>query len=389
MINSITGLRLERVKQRNVSSTLTPKKRLSLLPLSSCLLGLFLALLGCKHKVLPESYNIIGNGLSIPNQTLYLLDAYSSEILDSTFIEGGNFTFSVAKDRIRSRLVAIRQLDESQKNMTLLRFPLADSRHTFHTWFFVEEDSTMMHEFEDQETKGYNSGYYAKVGGYENSLVRQFPHFDLSDSKLHDQKFVDYGRNIEQNSHSNFLVGCLFKNRGSFSKDDLKSLFKLFSNGAKDSFYGRILSCLFDSNVHPSGFSLADERVGLLQDVDRRTINIMAFQAEEVRPFISAAPVLDSLDMLYAHDTRVLFSNISTEKNPFAWRSSLQHYRPAWPQFVVDRAYLSVLRFKYNFRRMPLVVFTDQYGRVLRRIEGYQQMRVSDYQKLINVTLED
>ncbi len=355
---------------------------------SITVLCLLLLSSGCAKKV-PDSYQIIAEGLSLPDQTIFLLDTYSSNVVDSTVIKGGHFEFNIAKDKIKSRLMGIQYFDEDRDKKALFRFPFGNSRKSFHNWFFVEDNMTKLAEFEEEDEKGANAGYYARVDkdGYENRLVREYPNLKLSDNVGYDKILADYRKRILEHNDSKFFVGCLFNNRTAFDKSDLKNVFELFSSDAKASFYGRILSAFFDADA-PSSFTLASARVGLVQDVDRRAaLNILAFRGYVMAPFLQENPYLDSLAHRYAGNELVSFSHISTEKDRLNWKASLQLYRPSWPQFVVDKTSVDFLYFKYNFRGLPLIVFTDEYGRVIRRIEGYKQARLVDYEGIIRENL--
>lgn len=316
------------------------------------------------------------------------MDTYSSNVVGSTTIEDGHFEFKLAKDKIRSGLISIRYLDEEKPD--LLGFPLAESRKSFHTWFFVEDGVTKLEEFEDIDVKGAKAGYFARVNedGYENRLVRQYPTFKLSSHTNYNQILADYKESIGNNRNSKFLVGWLFRNRKEFDVADLKKLFSLFAIDAQESFYGRILSAFFDTSMLPSSFSLANDRVGLVQDIDKRnTVNILAFRGKTAIPFLPESPYLDRLEAMYQKNEMVTLSRITTEKDPVNWRSSLQHYRPALTQLIADKTYVDFLYFKYNFRGIPLVIFTDEHGRLLKRMEGYRQAKLTDYVALINVNL--
>ncbi|WP_133639149.1 hypothetical protein [Sphingobacterium paludis] len=74
-------------------------------------------------------------------------------------------------------------------------------------------------------------------------------------------------------------------------------------------------------------------------------------------------------------------------KDIFDWKASLRYNRPAWPQYFVDKTYVDFMRVKYNFREMPLIVFTDEHGRLLRRVEGFHDENMDDYAAYIDAVL--
>lgn len=349
------------------------------------LFGCILTQVSCTKKQ-PAGYQIIGDGLSLPDQTIFFVDAYSSNVLDSTAIKSGHFDFTIAKEKVHSRILSIRYFDPEREMSALLRFPFGNNRKSFHNWFFIEDAVTRLEEFTEVDEKGVNAGYFARVsqGGYENSLVRQYPSFSLSDSEVYHEKLADYLENIVEHSNSRFLIGCLFRKRSDFSTEDLKIMFDLFSKEARGSFYGRLLSSFFDSDQHPSSFALANAYVGLVQNVDRRTeLNIFYFLGNGTPPYLQENVNLNRVAEMYSGDERVSFSHITMQKDMLDWKASLQYNRPAWPQFFVDKTHVDFLGFKYNFRGIPLIVFTDQYGRILLRIEGYHQISEADYIALI------
>ncbi|GEM_PF-1774012 len=278
--------------------------------------------------------------------------------------------------------MAIRYFDKERNAAALLNFPIGETRKVFHTWFFIEDDVTLLEEFQDPEEKGANSGYLARVSadGYENALVQQYYKFDLSKRDSYVQRLQDYEKVIAQNANSKFLVACLLRHRADFGLVDLKDLFDKFSNDAKQSFYGNILSSFLYADMHPSSLSLADLRVGLIQNADKRTVlNIIAFPTSDISPLLNRHINTDSLHDVCIGNERVTFSYITMIKDFFNWKATLQYHRSSWPEFFVDWTYVDFMRVKYNFRGDPLLVFTDQYGMLLKRVESSYYESMADY----------
>ena len=66
------------------------------------------------------------------------------------------------------------------------------------------------------------------------------------------------------------------------------------------------------------------------------------------------------------------------------WEKAMSGEKMVWPQYIVDKDKLDLIKTQFNFAAIPVVVFTDKNGIEIKKFVGYEKDQEKNYEAVIN-----
>jgi len=347
-------------------------------------------LLSCnseKEKTSPD-FIIEGNITGVPDGKIYLAESRKWKTpLDSTTIKDGKFQFNT---KINSPFLAsIHYWDSSNVKRLLYRNHTlgADSMQTSTDAFFIEPGNSTIN--------GDNSKppYLRVVAGNENELLFKNQFLDFGwvgnlDSASRLQKIAGFKKTIEQNPFSFFLLESIYRSGEQYSKLELQTIFALFNQDVRQSKEGeafkKYIAIRPDDNAPFPNLSLLTPENTTYSIFDSTAkINMLVFWASWCAPCRKEVPLLKEIETKYSNSGLKIIS-ISIDEKKEQWLKALAYEKMNWPQVHVPLAQIEDVQNQFRFITIPLIIFTDDKGREIKRFADYDPDNVSAYESLIN-----
>ena len=347
-------------------------------------------ILSCNSKKETSSsvITIKGNITGVPNGKIYLADARKWKTpIDSTTIKDGHFQF---KTKISSPFLAsIHYWDSSQVKRLLYRNHTlgADSIQTSTDAFYIEPANFII--------GGDNSKppYLRIVSGKENELLFKNQFLDFGwvgnlDSVKRLQKITSFKKTIEQNPFSFFLLESIYRSGEQYSKTELKNIFSLFNAAVQQSKEGdafkKYIAIRPDDNApFPNLSLLTPENISHSIFDSAAKINMLVFWASWCAPCRKEVPLLKEIEKKYT-STGLKIISISIDEKKEQWLKAVLYEKMNWPQVHVPLEQINDVQNQFRFITIPLIIFTDNKGREIKRFADYDPDNVSAYESLIN-----
>jgi len=341
-----------------------------------------------KKEMASSVITIEGNIAGVPDGKLYLADARKWKTpIASTNIKDGQFQF---KTKIGSPfLVAIHYWDSSRVKRLLYRNHTlgADGLQTSTDAFFVEPGNTSIN--------GDNSKppYLRIVAGKENELLfkNQFVDFGWIgnlDSIKRLEKIMSFKKTIEQNPFSFFLLESIYHSGEQYSKTELKNFLSLFNTDVQQSKEGdafkKYISIRPDDDApFPNLSLLTPENTSHFIFDTTAKINMLVFWASWCAPCRKEVPLLKEIEKKY-NGTGIKIISISIDEKKEQWLKAVAYEKMNWPQVHVPLTQIADVQNQFRFVTIPLIVFTDNKGREIKRFADYDPDNIGAYESLIN-----
>lgn len=71
------------------------------------------------------------------------------------------------------------------------------------------------------------------------------------------------------------------------------------------------------------------------------------------------------------------------DDNAEKWNTALLQEKMNWPQYIIDKDKLDLVKAQFNFSAIPLVVFTDKTGKEIMKFSGYDKEQKKQYEAII------
>jgi len=331
---------------------------------------------------------IEGNIAGVPDGKIYIADARKWKTpIDSTNIKDGQFQF---KTKINSPfLAAIHYWDSSKVKRMLYRNHTlgADSMQTSTDAFFVEPGNTSIN--------GDNSKppYLLIFAGKENELLFSNQFLDFGwvgnlDSVKRLQKIAAFKKTIQHNPFSFFLLESIYHSGEQYSKTELKSFLSLFNTDVQQSKEGvafkKYIAIRSDDNAPlPNLLLLTPENTSLSIVDTTATINMLVFWASWCTPCRKEVPLLKVIEKKY-NGTGLKIISISIDEKKDQWLKAVAYEKMNWPQVHVPLTQIADVQNQFRFITIPLIIFTNNKGREIKRFADYDPDNISAYESLIN-----
>lgn len=351
---------------------------LSTRPILIILFLVHILLSGCASP--SDSYTIQGNGfIKIPDQTIYLIDAFEHYVIDSTKIQNGDFLFEINKNQCNQKLVSIK-FNSDGKN-SLLGFPTSKG---YSTSFFMEKDITKMvlHERKD----GFKNSISAEIiDGYENKIQYQYPNLMIPSDAIADIYRNAFQQIVSKYHDSEYVAGCLYSLRYHFEIDDYEKIYRQFSLEVRDAFYGQKISSFIRSVQENDKLVLQDSLWQEQVNVDRKkSLNMLVFWATWCTPCIKEIPQVKHIYEKYKSENFSI-SSISIDTDSIAWLRFVRNRNDiSWPQYILPSKENDVISYKFGITGVPLVVFTNDRGNIIQSYDdGYSAKNIEKFSDFI------
>ena len=351
-----------------------------------------LTLISCQS---PDGPRVVrGEGIYIPFDKVYLSPAFDFEtIIDSSLVIDGKFEFKI-QDNLDPSMVLISYKSQKGKIQLLYVANPYDTKvkgnYKSFGYFMLEKGETLL-----KGVEGFSEIHpYVEINeGTENSLFlkskgRNLVSVDTKDEDSYTKSIERIKTIVKKHSDSFYLLGNIYENRVSYTKDDLKDILSLFDKRLKESEsmsdLTRYLSYREDNNDKRSELSLVNENGQYIEGIDRsKPLNMLVFWASWCGPCRLEVPQLKNI---HAKFDSPLFNivSISIDEDPDSWRKAMEYEKMGWEQFIVSSDSIPIIKAKYNFNAIPLVIFTDSSGKELRRFIGFHKDNPNLFAKFIS-----
>ncbi len=346
-----------------------------------------------RHKKTSSSeVTIIGQINGVPNGKIYLVESRKWKTpIDSTIITNGKFSF---KTTINSPFLAAIHYWDSSKVIRLIyrNHTLGiDSLKYATDAFYIEPGSVSI---TDDNSK---PPFLRIVAGKENELLfkNQFVDFGWIgniDSSKRTEKIKDIKKTIQENSFSFFLLESIYRSKEQYAKSELTNIFYLFNEDVKQSKEGeafkKYLSIRPDDNAPLPNLSLLTPNNTTQSLFDSTSkIHMLVFWASWCLPCRKEIPLLKELAIKYKEPGLKMVS-VSIDENKEAWLKAISFEKMSWLQVHVPLEKIDVVQNQFRFTTIPLIIFTNNKGKEIKRFADYNPNGVSAYDSLIKSYLQ-
>ena len=115
-------------------------------------------------------------------------------------------------------------------------------------------------------------------------------------------------------------------------------------------------------------------------------LNMLVFWASWCRPCRAEIPTLKKIHTKFRNKGLQMVS-ISIDDEKQLWQRALEQENMTWPQYIVEANEIELVQTQYNFLGIPLIVFTDGFGKEITRFNGFSAGTEFLFMKTIDETL--
>ena len=202
------------------------------------------------------------------------------------------------------------------------------------------------------------------------------------------QKIAAFKNTIAQNPFSFFLLESIYRSGEQYSKAELKNFLSLFDTDVQQSKEGeafkKYITIRPDDNApFPNLLLLTPENTSLSIVDTTATINMFVFWASWCTPCRKEVPLLKVIEKKY-NGTGLKIISISIDEKKDQWLKAVAYEKMNWPQVHVPLTQIADVQNQFRFITIPLIIFTNNKGREIKRFADYDPDNISAYESLIN-----
>ena len=345
-----------------------------------------------KNEIKTEELIIKGNVSGVPDGKIYLVESRKWKTpLDSTNIKDGHFQFSTTMGS--PFLAAIHYWDSSGvKRLQFRNHTLGDDSLQHATDAFYAEPGKITIEGDNKKAP-----YLRIVAGNENELLFKNQFLDFGwianlDSAKRTSTIESFKKTIRENSNSFFLLESIYRSKEQYSKSELEKIFRLFNKAVLQSKEGvafqKYLSIRPDDNApFPNLALFTPDNVRWTIFDSAAKINMLIFWASWCAPCRKEIPLLKEIEKKYS-SLGLQMTSISIDEKKDGWLKAVAFEKMNWPQVHVPLKQIDDVQNQFRFITIPLIIFTDNKGREIKRFADYDPDNVSAYESLIDQYLQ-
>ncbi|OFV10618.1 MULTISPECIES: TlpA family protein disulfide reductase [Sphingobacterium] len=356
---------------------------------------IFLCLLISYSKAQYRSV-IEGEVIGIPSSKLYLVDAYQwSNKLDSAEYKEGKFKF-VIKNNQEPILASVAYFNKENK-MLRLAFINNELSKNNSVAFMTDDGLIKIKGDWTGVTSIFNLKPLNIEAGRQNRFYQQnYPKnigiINDESPQKHPESFNETSRLVKENPYSFYLFGELFNNKSSFTNKELNKLLSMFDDRVKKSTkaaeLNKYLMTRKEVNQLTSLLTLRNSNNILKEGINKnKKLNMLIFWASWCIPCRSEIPLLKNIKNSTTSQDFYMAS-ISIDKTRSNWLKALKEENMEWDQFIIEKNDFNRIKMEYDCSAIPLIIFTDKNGKILKRTEGFSEKLLEEYRKFINNVLE-
>lgn len=326
---------------------------------------------------------ITGAVENLPSKKIYLANAYYWDVLlDSTEIKNGNFQFTLDSSKFSEPFLAtVSILDsvEALKPLFIVNYKRTNGKDTF-------ANSGFMIQFGKNELTGHfdDSRRISVKPNRESDLA-----FDLKTENFGSSKNISFiQKTISENSSSNFLIQKLYQYKYLYTANELQDFLSLFNSEIRQSETGTRLAqyCTF---LPVKGEPFTNETLININGAPEKLfnspskINMLIFWASWCGPCRLEIPQLKNIRNEFTADV-LSMKSISIDEDAIKWRKAVEEELMPWPQLLVPGKDADRIKAQFGVYAVPVVVFTDENNKEIKRFTGYNENNLLKYKAFID-----
>jgi thiol-disulfide isomerase/thioredoxin len=352
----------------------------------------------CRNQQVPNEIIIEGNVKHIPDGKVYLTEAHRWDIfLDSTTATAGNFIFKILPDSSFYPFLASIKFPDSNSQFKTggLMF---ENNHS--NGFYLEKGVTIITSDKNKlpwrmPTGGLEIPVIVNAGKqnvvYYENIMNDFGWIGKLDSSKRETRIETFKKQIKTYPYSYFLLESIFNYRTQYSKSELIDLLSIFDKEVRASSLGDKIRRYLVNRPDP-GEPLINLSVSDINNKRHNVIskdsklNMLVFWASWCRPCRAEIPTLKKIHTKFRNKGLQMVS-ISIDDEKQLWQRALEQENMTWPQYIVEANEIELVQTQYNFLGIPLIVFTDGFGKEITRFNGFSAGTEFLFMKTIDETL--
>jgi thiol-disulfide isomerase/thioredoxin len=353
----------------------------------------FFFLIACKDKKTSSEIVIEGQINNIPDGKIYLTEAHHWQVpLDSTICKSGSFKFRISPDSAFVPYMASINFPDSStsskvKQLLFRNYMLGDDSmdHSSNA-FYLEKGHTRI------EGDNAKPPFLRVFAGKETDIMYRNERTDFGwlgnlDTIRRSQRIASFKKQIKSNPYSYFLLQHIYNAKEQYSKEEIYQILALFDKDVERSRLGEQFKMYLtnrpDTDEPFPNLSLLrpdNQRQNIISY--RSKVNMLVFWASWCGPCRIEIPALKEIHAQYKREELNIVS-ISIDEKKDNWTKALDQEKMLWEQYIVDSNKIDEVQQQFNFSAIPLVVFTDNKGKEIKRFIGYEKEQKMNYLAVI------
>ncbi|RYZ28361.1 MAG: TlpA family protein disulfide reductase [Chitinophagaceae bacterium] len=354
---------------------------------------LLLFLFSCKEPGTINEIILEGHVQNIPDGKIYLSEAHNWQTpLYWAESRDGRFKFRIKPDSLFVPFMAAIHFADSTKPSKVgglffrnYMFGADSAKHTGDA-FYLEKGYTRI------EGNNRKPPFLRVFAGRETDIFFKHQRTDFGwpgnqDSANRFKRIAFFKEEIKKHPFSYFLLQSIYANKEHYAEKELVEILSLFDKEVQASTAADQIRFYLANRTDPGQplpnlrlVNTANKRVPLLDS--NAKLNMLVFWASWCGPCRLEIPVLKEIQKEYSNKGLRLVS-ISIDNNRANWQKAVEEEKMPWEQLLVDENKIEEVEQQFNFKAIPLVVFTDNRGKEVERFIGYDKDGKTNYATLI------
>lgn len=323
----------------------------------------------------------------LPAKKIYLIEAYSAKILDSTTYNGHFFILKYKKKKGFEPMLVSLVFYNKDKIMQVLGYQNSYAGlHMGSTAFMLENGLTKITGV-FKETYHNTTNPFILVAGeqtkaYFNTDRLDFGYISENDSIKRIKKINNYIKIIKTYPNSYFLISLLNNYRLLYTKDELKKLANCFTSELKASENGikvfKTINILSSNNIltNLTVSTIDGKKVNVLGNTNQT--HVLIFWASWCGPCRQEIPFFKKI-YKQIKQKNISFSSISIDKDKSSWIKALNFEKMNWNQYIVESD-ANEIQDTFRFSSIPFLAIIKN-GKIIKKYVGNEE---SNYASITN-----
>ncbi|WP_181885218.1 AhpC/TSA family protein [Pontibacter diazotrophicus] len=369
------------------------------------LIAILLVLAACSRQEKPDEILIEGFVNVVPDGKVYLTHAHDpKEIVDSTEVVNGHFKFVLKPDAsFVPFLASIHYRDSTFVENNMIRqiaflntYQSSVKKKAGISAFFQGRENTKIIADPSTPNTPVMWTFHLITGGKDNMLYQKFMNkgfgsLDVPDSAKRLARLSYFMKTIKQHPDSYFLLSEIYQNKEAYTQKELNSFLSLFDKDVLNSstgkkFYSYLANMPSPNKPYPNLLltNAMNEKQRILSPDAR--MNLLVFWASWCGPCRQEIPALKEINHTFK-DKGLNLVSISIDRDTSSWRKALTQEKMDWQQYIVSKEQMESVQQQFNFSAIPFIVLTDNSGKEVLKILGYNENNIKEINAAIRKNL--